>query len=128
MTKMKMLQNKKLLIAFSILGMFSWLMYLRFTLPKTYNAQHWRMAWIGFDTGLFVSVVLTIVSHFQRNARAINSAIVSSTFLFIDSWFDVITATKGIDRISAFILAFAIQIPLGIYLINYSKRQRVNFQ
>ena len=108
--------------------MVCWVIYLRLTLPKSYNAQHWRMAWIGFDIGLFVSLILTLVSHYRKDARAINSAIVASTFLFIDSWFDVITATKGIDRISAFFLAFAIQIPLGVYLVKYSKRQRAKLQ
>ena len=115
-------------ITFSILSMVCWVIYLRLTLPKTYSAQHWRMAWIGFDFGLFVSLIFTLVSHYRNDARAINSAIVASTFLFIDSWFDVITATKGIDRITAFILAFAIQIPLGVYLVKYSKRHRLTLQ
>ena len=100
--------------------MICWIIYLRFQLPRTYTAQHWRMAWIGFDIGLFVSLAVTINSYLKHTTRRIPAGIVAATFLFIDSWFDVITSQKGSDRIAAIVMALFLQIPLGVFLIRRS--------
>lgn len=114
--------KEKHVVLISIAAMVAWIIYLRFQLPRTYQAQHWRMAWIGFDIGLFVSMVTTLFSHLRGSMKRLPASIVAATFLFIDSWFDIVTSQKGEDRLIAFLLAIFLQIPIGIGLIRYSKR------
>jgi hypothetical protein len=120
---MKYNRRKLVIFQLGVLLMISWIIYLRFSLPKTYDAQHWRFAWVGFDFGLSASLIITFIRHYRNNLRSANSAVVASTFLFIDSWFDVITARKGDDRITAVCLALFIQLPLAIFLIRYARKR-----
>jgi hypothetical protein len=38
-----------------------WIVYLGFTLPQNYVAQHWLVAWVGFDLLLLTFMVATAV-------------------------------------------------------------------
>ena len=44
-----------------------WIVYLGFALPQNYVAQHWRVAWVGFDllllTFMIATAVLGLVHH-----------------------------------------------------------------
>ena len=114
-------RSRSALIAFSAAAMFAWIVYLRFDLPRTYAAQHWRGAWLGFDIALFASLLGTLINHFKGSERVIPFSIVAATMLFIDTWFDVVTSQRGSDRYLAFAMAIFLQIPLAIRLIKYSK-------
>lgn len=113
--------NKALVILISIF-MISWVIYLRITLPRTYEAQHWRMAWVGFDLGLFFSLMGTLRGFLKKSIVPINYAYISAALLFVDSWFDVITSQRS-ERLLAFLMALIIQIPLGVVLLRNANKQ-----
>jgi len=47
---------------------------------------------------------------------------ISASVLGIDSWFDVSTAQTGHDLVLALLAAFAIEIPLAVFLGMFSNR------
>ena len=103
-------------------SMLAWIIYLRFALPHSYMAQNWRLAWIGFDSFLFISLISTYLSESRKSIKKIPFAITSATLLVIDAWFDVITSRAGGDRDLAILLALTIEIPLAIVLSIYAKK------
>ncbi len=100
----------------------AWMVYLVVALPSTYRAQNWDVAWIVFDSAMLVSLVATTWALWRRRLVAIPAAMISATFLGIDSWFDVATAQTGHDLILAILAAVAIEIPLAIFLGMFSHR------
>ena len=58
------------------LGLFGWMSYLSITLPGSFRAQNWDVAWIGFDTAMLVSIVITAWSIRKRRQLAIPAAMV----------------------------------------------------
>ncbi len=40
-----------LIASFVLIG---WMIYLVFSLPNSYRARHWDLAWVGFDCGMAV--------------------------------------------------------------------------
>jgi hypothetical protein len=104
------------------LGLFGWMSYLTITLPSSYRAQNWDVAWIGFDTAMLVSIVITAWSIRKRRQLAIPAAMVSATFFIIDSWFDVMTSRPGLDFRISLATALLGEIPLAFLLVNFSRR------
>ena len=78
-----------------------WMGYLMVALPATYRAQNWGTAWIVFDAAMLLSLSITTWALWRRRLLAIPAALISATFLGIDSWFDVSTAQAGHDLILA---------------------------
>jgi hypothetical protein len=110
------------LLIFVTLALVAWIVYLVLDLPVSYRAQNWDVAWIGFDFGMLVSLAATAWSLWNRRQLAIPAAIISTTMLVIDAWFDVVTSHVGFDRDAALLSACVIELPLAIYLIHFSRR------
>ena len=99
-----------------------WMGYLMVALPATYRAQNWGTAWIVFDAAMLLSLSITTWALWRRRLLAIPAALISATFLGIDSWFDVSTAQAGHDLILALLAAVGIEIPLAVFLARFSHR------
>lgn len=110
---------------FVVLGMLfaglAWLVYVFIDTPTTYRAQNWNAAWLGFDIGLFIALGTAFWAIVKRRQLAIPAAIVSATFLFIDTWFDVITSAAGWDFRAALISGFLIQLPTAFFLLRFAR-------
>ena len=104
------------------LGLFGWISYLTITIPSSHRAQNWDVAWIGFDTAMLISIVLTAWSIRQRRQLAIPAAMVSATFFVIDSWFDVMISRPGLNFRISLATALLGEIPLAILLFTFSGR------
>lgn len=115
-------RSHKLMIVLMTILMVSWVIYLRIALPRTYEAQHWRMAWVGFDAALFILLVGTFRGFLKEKIVPIRFAFISATLLFVDSWFDVVTSQKN-ERLLSFLMAIVIQIPIGVYLFKNANKQ-----
>ena len=72
-----------------------WAGFLILTLPQNYTANHWYLAWGGFDIGLGIALVATAVAVARRSPYAEVAAAVSGTLLVCDAWFDLVTAQPG---------------------------------
>src|SRR5579864_4125768 len=64
-----------------------WTAFLFATLPGHYVANHWRLAWGGFDIGLGFALASTAVLVARRSPFAEVTATVTGTLLVCDAWF-----------------------------------------
>jgi hypothetical protein len=110
------------LAAAAVVFMIPWMIFLGLTLPQRYNAQQWRLVWIGFD--VFEVAVLAHVAWsawFRRQLTLVGS-IVAATLLFSDAWFDVITSIGNRDEWVTLATALLGELPLAIFFLWVARR------
>jgi hypothetical protein len=77
-----------------------WTIYLGFTLPQSYSAQHWQLTWVGFDILLLGFMIATAVLGFVGHHLLTLFAFTTGVLLVCDAWFDVLTARRGYFAVS----------------------------
>jgi len=90
-----------------------WTAFLFATLPAHYVANHWQIAWGGFDIGLGVALASTAVLVARRSPFAEVTATVTATLLVCDAWFDVLTSRGVSDVAQALADALLVELPLA---------------
>jgi hypothetical protein len=90
-----------------------WTGFLVLTLPRHYVANHWQLAWGGFDIGLGVALAGTAVGVARRSPFAEVTAAITGTLLVCDAWFDVLTARATGDVVQAALEAAFVELPLA---------------
>ena len=101
-----------------VLGIFAlalipWAVYLFVTLPPHYTANHWWLAWGGFDVALMAVLLITAVAVARRSAYAEMAATVAGTLMVCDVWFDVLTSRGASDVTQAILGAVLVELPLA---------------
>ncbi|MDX6259701.1 MAG: hypothetical protein QOH84_1389 [Kribbellaceae bacterium] len=91
-----------------------WVLILAVSLPSTYQANHWNLAWIGLDLAIAVTAGLTALLLHRRDPRAALTAVAAGTLLIADAWFDVSTSAPGLDHSLAIAEALVLEVPLAI--------------
>lgn len=102
-----------LLTVVCVVVLVPWIGYLAATLPHHYRVHSWRLTWIGFDVGLLVLMVATLVLGVQRRLLVVLTGFATGVMLLCDAWFDVLTANRG-DRPFSVLSALLVELPLGI--------------
>ena len=90
-----------------------WAGFLILTLPGNYSANHWHVAWGGFDIGLGIALISTAVAVVRRSAYAEVAAAVSGTLLVCDAWFDLLTSRTTSELVQAALEAVLVELPLA---------------
>jgi hypothetical protein len=90
-----------------------WAGFLILTLPRNYTANHWQVAWGGFDIGLGAALVATAVAVLRRSPFAEVAAAVSGTLLLCDAWFDLVTSSTTGELVQAALEAALVELPLA---------------
>lgn len=90
-----------------------WTALLFVTLPGHYVANHWEVAWGGFDIGLGIALASTAVLVARRSPFAEVTATITGTLLVCDAWFDVLTSRGSSDIAQAVASALLIELPLA---------------
>jgi hypothetical protein len=90
-----------------------WTALLFATLPRHYVANHWQVAWGGFDIGLGVALASTAVMVARRSPFAEVTATITGTLLCCDAWFDVLTSRGVSDVAQAAASALLVELPLA---------------
>ena len=90
-----------------------WAGFLIITLPRNYTANHWHVAWGGFDIGLGVALVATAAALVRRSPYAEVAAAISGTLLVCDAWFDVLTSRTTGELVQASVEAALVELPLA---------------
>jgi len=90
-----------------------WTALLFATLPRHYVANHWDVAWGGFDIGLGLALATTAVVVVRRSPYAEVTATITGTLLVCDAWFDVLTSRGASDIAQAAASALLIELPLA---------------
>ncbi|MHB1865325.1 MAG: hypothetical protein ACYCPS_04185 [Candidatus Saccharimonadales bacterium] len=99
-----------------------WTILLSFVLPPHYVSAHWDAAWVGFDGFETLLFAITAILAIKHSVWTAFTSIMLGTTLLIDAWFDLMTARTHKDIISAFIEAFALEIPLAIISFALARR------
>lgn len=98
-----------------------WTVVLALTLPRSYDTQHWRLTWVGFDVLLLLMMALTAFFGWRRRQAVIGSAIVTGTLLVCDAWFDI-TLDLGTSGIWMSLgSAMLIELPLAFFLFSRAR-------
>ena len=90
-----------------------WTAFLFLTLPRHYSANHWHVAWGGFDIALAVALASTAVLTLRRSPLAEIAATVTGTLLVCDAWFDVLTSHGTGNLAQALAAALLLELPLA---------------
>jgi hypothetical protein len=99
----------------SLLGFLSWIVYLGFTLPEKVRAEHYDVAWLGYDCAMWAVLAAFAFSAVRRHAATGALAAVASMMLLVDAWFDVFTSSGGHgELVLAIILAVCGELPLAV--------------
>jgi hypothetical protein len=95
-----------------------WSIYLMVSLPRTYNAHHYDLAWFGFDVLELLALGATAYFGLRRRQAIIGAALASATLLICDAWFDIALdlGTPGIW--TALAAAVFLELPLAGFLIH----------
>jgi hypothetical protein len=124
MTGKKRIEAHKLqssLLVIASFSLFGWVIYLLNALPGSYRAEHWNVAWVGYDLGMSITWLGTSWALWKRRQAAIPGAMISGTFLMVDAWFDVVTSNPGWDFRLALFLALILEIPTALLLFRFSR-------
>jgi hypothetical protein len=89
-----------------------WIVWLFVNLPDRELADHWALAWAGFDVGLSGFLAGTGIALARRSPFSALLAAMSGALLLTDAWFDVLTS-RGNDRWIAVAMAACLELPLA---------------
>ena len=96
------------------LALVPWILWLVASLPGRAVANHWQIAWAGFDVALASSLAGTGIAMLRRSALSGMLASTSATLLVADAWFDVITAGGSATFTLALVEAICCELPIAL--------------
>ena len=99
-----------------------WIVVLAATLPRHFDAHHWRAVWVNFDVFLLAAFTATAWAIWRERQVLILLLVGIGTMLCCDAWFDVGTslATSGL-WISLLTAVFA-ELPLALLAFVGARR------
>ena len=98
-------------------GLVPWVVFLAATLPRRAEAEHYRLAWVGFDLGMLAMLAALGWLAVQRSRWTESLASSAATLLVVDAWFDVVTANSRQDLIVAAASAAIFELPLAVVCV-----------
>jgi predicted branched-subunit amino acid permease len=100
-----------------VLGATPWVVLLVVALPSTHQSRHWDIAWAGFDVMLAAVLLAVAVTAWRRSTWLESAAAAAATMLFVDAWFDVLTASTRTELVIAIVEAVVIELPLAVLCV-----------
>jgi hypothetical protein len=94
-------------------GLLPWTLWLGLSLPSRKLAEHWDLAWVGFDLVLAASLLATAFSLVRHSPLLEAFAAATGALLLADAWFDIVTASSNKERWFAVGLALVGELPLA---------------
>ena len=91
-------------------------------LPATHQSEHWDIAWGGFDVLLALMLLSVAVTAWRRSPWLEAAAAATGILLFVDAWFDILTASSRTELVVAVAEAAIVELPLAVvcFLITRS--------
>lgn len=118
-----------LLLALGVVTL-PWTANLAVYLPDKSEAAHYNASWVGFDLLLCALLIRTGWSLLRHRAYVEVTAAMTAVMLFIDAWFDVLSAPTAKDFAIALTLALFAELPLAFFCLwvsvraEYERRRR----
>src|SRR5690349_16705119 len=102
------------LFALAAVVLVLWIVFLVRMLPSDHRAAHWDIAWAGFDIGLALLLLAVAVAAWRRSPWLEGAATAAATLLFVDAWFDVLTASSRSELVIAIVEAAVVELPIAV--------------
>ena len=99
-----------------------WIIVLSLTLHRSFHAQHWKGAWLGFDLILLLAFAATGWAFWRGRQIVIAFLIVTGTLLCCDAWFDVVLDAGSSDVWVSVASALVVELPLAFLMFNAARR------
>lgn len=99
------------------IALIPWIVGLGFTLPPRYDAGHWRLLWIGYDTAEVAVLAFVAWAAWSRRQILGAAALVSAVLLLCDAWFDIVTSWGHKDQWVTFATGVGAEIPLALFFL-----------
>jgi hypothetical protein len=99
-----------------------WIVILFGSLHEVALARHWRLVWGGFDCFLLYGFALTGYRILTRSPRGVIASTATGIMLLIDAWFDVLTARRTGDVLTAVLMAVFAEIPCALVCFYVARR------
>jgi hypothetical protein len=99
-----------------------WIIVLVLTLRRSFHAQHWKGAWVGFDFILLLAFAATGWAFWRGRQVVIAFLIVTGTLLCCDAWFDVVLDAGSSDVWVSVASALVVELPLALFMFNAARR------
>jgi len=99
-----------------------WIIILALTLHRSFHAQHWRAAWVGFDFALLLAFAATGWAFWRGRQIVIAFLLVTGTLLCCDAWFDVVLDAGTPDIWLSVASAVVVELPLAFLMFNAARR------
>jgi len=96
------------------IGLVPWIVYLAMALPSHTRAEHYDLAWVGYDAGMLVALAALGYCAIRRSPLTGVLASVTATLLVTDAWFDVVTTARRGPFIMSVVSAAVIELPLAV--------------
>ncbi len=90
-----------------------WVALLVYLLPSAHRAEHWDIAWSGFDVVLVLLLSAVAVAAWRGSLWFEGAATAAATLLFVDAWFDVLTSSTRVELFVAIGEAVFVELPLA---------------
>jgi hypothetical protein len=108
------------IITASAVALVPWIVDLAVSLPHRYVANHWKLAWVGFDLILLSFLGATAWLGWRRRQLVLLTSFTTGVLLCCDAWLDLTTARPGDLPLS--LVSACVEIPLAILLFQASWR------
>jgi hypothetical protein len=99
-----------------------WIIVLTLTLHRSFHAQHWKGAWVGFDLIELLAFAATGWAFWRGRQIVIACLLVTGTLLCCDAWFDVILDLGTRDVWGSVASAAFVELPLAFLMFNAARR------
>lgn len=117
------------LFSLGALLLLPWVAVLVLALPSAHRADHWDIAWAGFDVALALVLGTVAVTAWRRSPWFEGAATAAATLLFVDAWFDVLTSSSRGELVLAVVEALLVELPLALVclLLARDAERRLRF-
>jgi len=99
-----------------------WIVVLAATLPRHFDAHHWRAVWVNFDVFLFAAFAVTAWAIWRERQVLILLLVGIGTMLCCDAWFDVGTSLATSDLWISLLTAVFAELPLALLAFVGARR------
>lgn len=96
-----------------------WTIYLSRDLPSFYIAKNWDVTWVGIDSLMILSFLLSAIFGYIRSRWLLVSLSSSITLLLLDGWLDLTTSWHTRNFNQSVVLAIFFEIPAILFIFLY---------
>jgi hypothetical protein len=104
------------------LGIIPQIISLSSTLSEVQLANNWRTVWVGLDIAESAVFLLTAWFLYRRSRLVSITASIAFAMLWLDAWFDVMTAVGAGEIALSRTLAVFVELPLGVFCLLVALR------